>query len=142
MVARGADPDRVELRAGEKSHADHLKGYGGIDLALDTFPYNGTTTTCEAMWMGVAVLTLRGAAHVGRVGASLVSNVGLGEMVAESVEDYVERAVKIAGDWERLAEMRGGMRERMRGSAVMDEVAFVRELEEAYRQMGRRGRDG
>ena len=78
-----------------REHADHLSAYGDIDVALDTFPYNGTTTTCEAMWMGVPVITLAGKTHVSRVGVSILANVGMREFIANSEAEYVDIAAKL-----------------------------------------------
>jgi protein O-GlcNAc transferase len=116
---------------------DHLFSYGRIDLALDTFPYNGTTTTCEAMWMGVPVITVRGESHMGRVGESLLSNVGLAELIAGSLDEYIELAVRLANDRPRLAELRRSMRQRMRASPLMDGPSLARRIETAYRVMWR-----
>jgi predicted O-linked N-acetylglucosamine transferase (SPINDLY family) len=135
FAAGGIDPGRLALSGAEKSLHDHLARYGEVDIALDTFPYNGTTTTCEAMWMGVPVVTLAGRAHVSRVGASLLHQVGLEELVAREPGDYVARAAALALDPGRLRELRAGMRARLRGSALMDAAGFARAVEEAYRAM-------
>src|SRR6185312_10119579 len=91
----GIDADQYEMREGEQ---EFITGYNGIDIALDTFPYNGTTTTCEALWMGVPVVAIRGDRFVSRVGASLLTCAGLSELVAESPEGYIETAVRLAND--------------------------------------------
>jgi predicted O-linked N-acetylglucosamine transferase (SPINDLY family) len=106
-----------------------------VDIGLDSFPYNGATTTCEALWMGVPVVSLRGCTHAGRMGASVLGAAGLGEWVARDEREYVELAVGWAGRLEELSELRAGMRERLRGSALLDEAGFVRGLEAAYRRM-------
>jgi predicted O-linked N-acetylglucosamine transferase (SPINDLY family) len=121
----------------EQSAADHLQRYHEVDLALDTFPYNGTTTTCEALWMGVPVLTLQGRCHAGRVGASLLSRVGLQEFVAQNQSDYVEKAVAWAERRESLGELRSSLRERLLGSPVMDAGRLARGLETAFREAWR-----
>ncbi len=131
----GIDASRLTLRAWEASVDDHLAAYDGVDIALDSFPYNGTTTTCEALWMGVPVVTLRGDRHASRVGASLLRSVGLDELIAEDAADYVRRAGALAVDRARLAGLRAGLRERLKGSPLMDEEGFVRELEAAYASM-------
>lgn len=103
----GLQPERVDLLSWMPSRSGHLEKYSQVDIALDTFPYNGTTTTCEALWMGVPVLTLRGDRHAARVGASLLSQLGLAnELVAEDQNDYVVKAVALAGDRPRLARLR------------------------------------
>lgn len=132
FTAAGIDESRVVLSAWEPSVEGHLKAYEQVDIALDSFPYNGTTTTCEALWMGVPVVTFRGDRHAGRVGASLLHTVGLDDLVGDSVDDYVRIAVSLSADADRLAGLRSGLRERMRSSALMDEMGFVRELEACY----------
>ena len=113
----------------------HLAVYDRVDIALDPFPYNGTTTTCEALWMGVPVVTLRGDRHAGRVGASLLSQIGLTDLIADSVEEYVEIAVALAGDPGRLADLRRSLRPRLAASPLCDGRAFARKIEAAFRQM-------
>jgi protein O-GlcNAc transferase len=115
---------------------DHFAAYQGVDVALDTFPYNGATTTCEALWMGVPVLTLRGKLHAGRVGASVLHRVGLDELIADNAAAYVERAVVLAGEkGRRLATWRKELRARMRASPLCRPELFVPVLEQAYRGM-------
>jgi predicted O-linked N-acetylglucosamine transferase (SPINDLY family) len=134
----GVSAERLELVLPQRSPLDHLKSYDRVDLALDTFPYHGTTTTCEALWMGVPVLTLAGHCHVARVGVSLLTNVGLPEFVAPSADAYLDAAVAAARDLPRLAALRGSLRERMQRSPLMDAPRFARNLEAAYREMWRR----
>ncbi len=134
FAAAGVDPARVDMAAFVPSIREHLERYGEVDLALDTFPYNGTTTTCESIYMGVPVLSLRGNNHRGRVGLSLLSAMGLDkEFIAESVDDYIARAIAFGRNPERLAEIRSELRPRMERSALRDEVGFTRDLEAAYR---------
>jgi protein O-GlcNAc transferase len=130
--------DRLELMPHAESAYAHLECYRRVDLALDTFPYHGTTTTCEALWMGVPVLTLAGDRHVSRVGVSLLTNVGLPEFVAQSPDAYVEAAVAAAGDLPRLAAARYALRERMQRSPLMDASRFARATETAFRTMWHR----
>jgi predicted O-linked N-acetylglucosamine transferase (SPINDLY family) len=118
--------------------AAHLAAYHQVDIALDPFPYNGTTTTCEALWMGVPVVTLRGDRHVGRVGASLLTQVGLPDLIAASVEEYVEVAAALAVDAARLNELRRSLRQRMAASPLCDGRAFARKIESAFRGMWRK----
>ena len=127
--------ERVELVAWQPSEAVHLAQYGHVDIALDPFPYNGTTTTCEALWMGVPVVTLRGDRHGGRVGASLLSQIDLTDLIANSVEEYVEIALALASNPGRLEELRRSLRPRMAASPLCDGPAFARKMEAAFRTM-------
>ncbi|MFH1216979.1 MAG: tetratricopeptide repeat protein [Pseudomonadota bacterium] len=133
----GVTQERIRFAEYTKSFMDHLGLYGSVDIALDTFPYNGTTTTCEALWMGVPVITLAGTRHVARVGGSILSGIGLGECIAESGEDYVKMAVTLATDHDRLRELRETMRERIFTSPLCDAKKFTRDLEGAYQTMWR-----
>jgi protein O-GlcNAc transferase len=118
--------------------AEYLARYGEADIALDTFPYAGMTTTCDAMWMGVPTVTLAGNTHVSRTGVSLLSAVGLPELIAGTPEEYVEIAVGLASDLPRLAALRAGLRERMRQSPLCDGQRLARSIEAAYREMWRK----
>ncbi len=131
----GVRPDRIDLSGWMPDDGDHMALYGRVDMALDTFPYNGTTTTCEALWMGVPVLTLAGRAHAGRVSASLLTAAGLADWIAESPEAFVALAIAKAGDPAALAEVRLGLRERVRVSPLCDAQAHARGVEAAYRAM-------
>ncbi len=134
--AHGTDPGRVEL-LGPVTREQHLETYHRIDIALDTFPYHGTTTTFEALWMGVPVVTAAGATHASRVGVSLLENAGLGDWVAPSLEDYVELAAAKARRPDLLADLRAGLRGRLARSPLTDAALFTSRLEEAYRRMWR-----
>jgi protein O-GlcNAc transferase len=131
----GIDPARIRFLDIRAIYEEHLAQYGAIDIALDTVPYNGTTTTCEAMWMGLPVITLAGKTHVSRVGASLLASVGLPELIADSPEAFVAIAVKLAAERDRLANLRKTLRERMRSSPLMDAVRFTRGFETAIEQI-------
>jgi predicted O-linked N-acetylglucosamine transferase (SPINDLY family) len=133
----GIAPHRLELRAHEREYVEHLALYDQMDIALDTFPYHGTTTTCEAMWMGVPVISLAGSSHVSRVGVSLLSNVGLPDLVAHSPEEYIRLAIDLANNLPRLKELHATLRHRMEQSPLMDAPRFAREVESAYRQVWR-----
>ena len=133
LAACGVDPGRLVLLPSAPSHEMHLAHYGQADIALDTFPYNGTTTTCEALWMGVPVVTLAGQAHVARVGASLLAAAGLAEWVAQTPDDYVRIAVERAGDPAGLASLRQNLRAKM--APLTDGAAFAAKLEDAYQGM-------
>lgn len=111
--------------------------YRQIDIALDSFPCNGMTTTCNSLWMGVPVVTLRGSTPVSRAGLSVLTTVGLDGFIADSEQEYERLAVKWAGNGEQLAEVRRTLRERMRASPIMDARRFARNVETAWRQAWR-----
>ncbi|WKZ11773.1 MAG: tetratricopeptide repeat protein [Gammaproteobacteria bacterium] len=134
FAGHGIDAGRIELLAWVTDYPAHLALYGRVDLALDTFPYNGTTTTCEALWMGVPVLVMRGNRHAARVGASIMTHAGLPEWIAENEDEYIALAVARAADAAALANARAGISERMRGSSLADPVRFTATLERAYRE--------
>ncbi len=131
----GIGAERIELRGWEAGFKDHLAIYSAVDIALDSFPYNGGTTTCEALWMGVPVVTVAGDRHVSRMGASLLSAVGLDELIARDIDGLVAICVRLASDAGRLAELRRTLRDRMRRSPLMNEPAFARALERSYLEM-------
>jgi predicted O-linked N-acetylglucosamine transferase (SPINDLY family) len=133
----GIAPERIDLLAWRVRTVHHLARYGLVDVALDPFPFNGVTTTCEALWMGVPVVTLRGDRPYARVGASLLASVGLEEFVTEDPESYVEMAASLGNDLSRLGELRLGLRDRMRASPLCDGAGFARAIEQAYRRMRR-----
>ena len=129
----------ARVRFADKLPTDqYFRSYDAIDIALDPFPWPGGTTTCDALWMGVPPVTRTGATAVSRGGLSLLSNIGLAELVATSDEQYVSIAVNLARGLPRLAELRRTMRDRLRASPLMNAPRFVRHLEAAYRQMWQR----
>jgi protein O-GlcNAc transferase len=132
--ARGIATERVEL-VGYLPRWEYLRLYQRIDLGLDPFPFNGMTTTCDALWMGVPVLTLPGKMPASRAGLSLLSSVGLAELAVWSEADYVRMAVELAGNLPRLADLRATLRSRMLASPLMDAPRFARNVEAAYRSM-------
>ncbi|AWB08057.1 glycosyltransferase (plasmid) [Azospirillum humicireducens] len=138
FAAAGVDPARLDLVGFIKDAAGHLAAYNRIDIALDPHPYNGTITTCDTLWMGAPLVTLAGSRHAARVGASLMTAVGLPELVAATPDRYAAIAADLAGDLTRLMRLRMGLRERVRRSALCDETRFMRNLETAYRLMWRR----
>ncbi|MFS2013701.1 tetratricopeptide repeat protein [Azospirillum sp. CT11-132] len=138
FAAAGIDPIRLDLVGFIKDADGHLAAYNRIDIALDPHPYNGTITTCDCLWMGAPLVTLAGERHAARVGASLMTAIGLPELVAATPDRYAEIAAGLAGDLSRLMRLRMGMRERVRTSALCDEGRFMRNLETAYRLMWRR----
>ncbi|MGD1276313.1 MAG: tetratricopeptide repeat protein [Tepidisphaeraceae bacterium] len=135
FAARGIAADRLELHGRIASPAGHLELYHQIDIALDTYPYHGTTTSCEAMWMGVPVVTLAGKTHASRVGVSLLSNVGLEQLIAQTAEQYVQIAADLAKDVDALSKLRSALRSRLAASPLLDGSGLAREVEAAYRVM-------
>ncbi|HTI86640.1 MAG TPA: tetratricopeptide repeat protein [Alphaproteobacteria bacterium] len=138
FAERGVDAERLELIGFVPDPAAHLATYHKVDIALDPTPYNGTTTTMEALWMGVPAVTLRGDRHSARVGASLLTRAGLGELIAGSGDQLVHIARALAVDRARLAELRSNMRARLTGTTLLDAPRFTRGVEAAYRAMWRR----
>jgi predicted O-linked N-acetylglucosamine transferase (SPINDLY family) len=132
----GIEPHRIEF-VGYVPRDEYLSQYCRIDIALDPFPYAGGTTTCDALWMGVPVITLAGQTAVGRGGISILSNVGLHDLIARSTEEYIQIASSLAADVNRLQQLRSGLRDRMLASPLCDAPRFARNLESAYRQMWR-----
>jgi predicted O-linked N-acetylglucosamine transferase (SPINDLY family) len=138
MQQHGIPLERVELRHDADSHPSYLRRYDDIDLCLDAFPFCGHTTMCEALWMGVPVVTWYGNRFAGRMAASVLTVLGLPEFIARTPEQYVELAARWATDLEGLARLRGRLREQMRTSPLCDGQAFTRGLEAAYRGLWRR----
>ena len=130
----GGDPARLETLGETPTAAEHMALYGRVDIALDTFPYNGTTTTLEAAWMGVPVVTVEGDAHVSRVGVSLLKNMGLDDLIGDGTRGYMDAAVSLALNPSRRNELRETLRERVR-TRLCDFGSFVPRLEDAYRGM-------
>jgi protein O-GlcNAc transferase len=133
----GITEDRITLHGYMSSKHDHLELYNAIDICLDPFPYNGATTTCEALWMGVPVITLLGDRHAGRVGASILTNVGLTDFIAEDIDGYIKLAVEMAANTNYLKEVRKGLRERMQRAPLCDASSFASDVEAAYQEMWR-----
>ncbi len=138
----GIPSDRVALLGKDASQMTHLQRYNAVDISLDPFPYNGTTTICDALWMGVPVITLTGRSHAGRVGTSQLHNIGLSELIADSQEKYLQIAVELANDIPRLDRLRADMRERVATSPLMDAARFTTDLESTYRKMWHAWCDG
>ncbi|MEO1299185.1 MAG: tetratricopeptide repeat protein, partial [Cyanobacteria bacterium J06636_16] len=130
--------DRIDLLGRIPSQAEHLALYSRVDIALDTFPYNGTTTTCESLWMGVPVITLAGPTHASRVGVSLLAAVGLSDLIATSVADYRQRAIALAGNLDQLQQLRVTMRDRMQAAPLTNASVITQSIEMAYRTMWHR----
>ena len=136
FAAHDIGRERLRFLTVRPAHGEHLATYDRIDVALDPFPYNGTTTSCEALWMGVPVVTLRGDAHAGRVGAALLTQLALTELIAEHRAGYLAIARDLAADLPRLASLRASLRDRVR-ERLCDAGRFAREVEAAYRQVWR-----
>jgi predicted O-linked N-acetylglucosamine transferase (SPINDLY family) len=128
--------DRIEFVA-RTSPAEYLRRYHNLDLCLDPFPYNGHTSTLDALWMGAPVITLAGRTGVGRAGVSVLSNLGLPELIAQTTEQYVAIALLLAADLPRLSELRAGLRDRMKVSSLMDGRQYAADVEAEFRQMWR-----
>lgn len=131
----GIPQERVEARG---FSLDYLGEYADMDIALDTFPYPGGGTTCDALFMGVPVVTMAGADHGGRFGKSLLMNLGVGELIADTPEAYVEKAVGLAGDAELLLVLRKNLRSMMQRSPLMDSEQYRHDLTEAYTRIWQR----
>jgi predicted O-linked N-acetylglucosamine transferase (SPINDLY family) len=132
----GIEPERVEFVCFQP-RLQYLERYHRIDIGLDTFPYNGHTTSMDSLWMGVPVLTLRGQTIVSRAGHSLLANLGLQDWVTDSPTALVERAVALARGLTELASLRAGLRSRMEKSPLMDAARFAKNIENAYWQFYR-----
>lgn len=137
MTRLGFDMSRVELAAYANQMRDHFGLYNIVDVGLDPFPYHGTTTTCEALYMGVPVVTLAGEAHASRVGASLMNAIGAPELIARTKDEYVEKAVALGKDAARRSAYHASLRERLMGSPLGDAPAFARRFEACLREIWR-----
>ncbi|MBW4488998.1 MAG: tetratricopeptide repeat protein [Trichocoleus desertorum ATA4-8-CV12] len=135
FAQQGVSSDRVQLLGHVSSFAEHLALYHQIDIGLDSFPYNGTTTTCEALWMGIPVITVAGQSHAARVGVSLLANLGLTDLIAASLAEYVSLAQHLAQDRDRLRYLRSNLRYLMSRSPLTNGRGFTQTLESVYRQM-------
>jgi len=134
FAVHGVTDDRLEF-VGKRPRAEYLRLHHQVDIALDAFPFNGHTTVCEALWMGVPVVALAGETYVTRFGGSALVALNLQKWIAGSSEQYVETAVRLAGDLDRLGQLRATLRDRMRASPLLDAAGFTGNLEEAYREM-------
>jgi protein O-GlcNAc transferase len=134
---RGVDRRRLTLKSFSPDKASHLGTYNEVDIALDTFPYSGATTSIEAFWMGVPVLSLQGDKFISHMGESFLHNLDLEQWIARSPEDYVEKAVAMASDLSMLSTLRQGLRNRLLQSQICNAPLFVENLEKAFREMWR-----
>jgi FkbM family methyltransferase len=135
FVEQGIDPQRIFLYGGFATDEDHLNLYNQVDLHLDSIPYTGCTTTCEALWMGVPTLTLAGTRKMERMSASILHSVGLDDCIAHSAVEYVQKAIAFAQNLDYLQSLRLTMRERLLHSPLLDVKNIASTLEAAYRQM-------
>jgi protein O-GlcNAc transferase len=134
MSRLGIDPDRLEFVA-SAPREDYLAYYHRIDICLDTFPYNGHTTSMDALWMGVPVVTLAGPTPPGRVGVTHARNLNMPELIAQNEEDFAKVAARLAGDLPALEQIRKSLRPRMGKSPLMDGKTFAKKVEHIYRQV-------
>lgn len=136
FAAQGVSSERIMMTPFTLTTEEHLACYGHLDISLDTFPYNGTTTTCESLWMGVPVVGILGDRHAARVTASILARLGLDSLTGKNAHECIEIAVHLAGQPELLEVLRGNLRKRMRSSRICDGKGFVAELEEAFWAFG------
>ena len=135
FAEHGIAPERIDLLGQLDSETEHLSLYSKIDIGLDTFPYNGTATTCEALWMGVPVITLAGDRHMSRVGLSILSQAGLPGLAADTEDEYIELATNLGIDIKALSSLRSTLRADMQNSSLCNGEIFTENLESAYKHM-------
>ncbi len=128
----GVDESRISLLQHSPGYREHLTLYNEIDIALDTFPYNGTTTTCEAMWMGVPVVTLSGNSHRSRVSKSILCRLGLDDLSSETEEDYVSNIIALASNSSRLLTLKRELRSTMQNSVLCNSKVFAENMQKAF----------
>ncbi|HTW94904.1 MAG TPA: tetratricopeptide repeat protein [Tepidisphaeraceae bacterium] len=136
FASHGIPADRIEF-AGRAARQKYLQLYDNIDLGLDTFPYNGHTTSLDSLWMGAPIVTLVGKTVAGRAGLSQMTNLDLKDFIATTPDQFIQRATKLAQDLPALAQLRSELRQRMKASPLMDAARFARDVEAAYRKMWR-----
>ncbi|MEO0393595.1 MAG: hypothetical protein AAF213_10155, partial [Pseudomonadota bacterium] len=133
FIDQGVDGDRLEVLGAMHNPFDHVNLYNEIDIGLDPYPYNGTTTTCEAMSMGIPIITLCGDIHASRVGASLLTAMGLEEFIAHSPEDYINKAVRLAQDKQKLRALQASLRDRLMASSLVDGADYTQHFSQTLR---------
>jgi len=138
FATRGIDPARIAIESAHDSHLNHLSRYNRVDVALDTFPFSGATTTFEALWMGVPAITLPGSRFVARMAGAILTAGGHPELIAASKDEYISIAVSLACDLSRLASLRRALRRDLSASPLCDGPAYARSIERAYRAMWRK----
>jgi predicted O-linked N-acetylglucosamine transferase (SPINDLY family) len=134
---RGVDAARIEF-CEKRPRPQYLELFSRVDIALDPFPFTGHTTTCDAVWMGLPVVMLAGASYASRFGGSVLRNVGLADLIADTSEGYIDAACRLASDSESLDRLRADLRLRMSASPLLDAAGFTRNLEGAYQDMWRK----
>lgn len=137
LITLGLDASRILLEGPNDSAETHFAQYNRVDLALDTFPYHGTTTTCESLYMGVPVISLQGSRHASRVGGSLLRAVGLDDLIAHTPDEFIAKAASLASNRARLESLRSQLRARMLASPLCDAPAFARRFEDMLRNVWR-----
>ncbi|MBC8106342.1 MAG: tetratricopeptide repeat protein [Anaerolineae bacterium] len=137
FVALGIEESRIDLQ-GSTDFREYLSTLRSTDIGLDTFPFNGHTTTCHALFVGVPTVTQAGQMHASRMGLSICESIQLGDLVATSADEYVMKAIALANDPARLSELRAGLRQRLIDAGMMDRARFTRELETVYQDLSRR----
>ena len=138
LSKNGIKPDRIKLEYDFLEHCDFLGRYADVDIALDTSPYNGVTTTCDALWMGVPVVTMLGEHFISRNSASILTAVGLQELIATTQQQYIDIAIDLANEPDKRRSMKTCLRKQFGESALGDSRRFTRNLEDAYRKMWRK----
>ncbi|MEE9302338.1 MAG: tetratricopeptide repeat protein [Thiotrichaceae bacterium] len=136
--AAGIADDRIEFIYYSPFRKDHLEKYNGVDIALDPFPYNGTTTTAEALWMGVPVIVLKGGKNFSRTSQSFLAILGLADLTANTPTEYISTAIKLANNTQQLTKLRQSLRQNMKNSPLCDQVNYMHALEKLYRKIWRR----
>ena len=134
FAAHGIDTQRIRFSK-QSPRSEYLESYNGIDIGLDPFPFNGCTTSVEALWMGVPIIALSGDRFAGHMGETIMKNLGLNECIANSPDDYLEKAIALASDLPRLADLRSHLRNRLLNSPLCDAPTFTRDLETLYRKL-------
>jgi predicted O-linked N-acetylglucosamine transferase (SPINDLY family) len=136
VARRGVDPARLAVQP-RLGIAEYFEAIGDVDIALDTLPYNGATTTFDALWMGVPLVALRGDRSIARGSYSILATLGIPELLAATNVEFVERNLRLAAESGWRKELRQTLRTRMGASPLMDTVGFTRDLEHGYREMRR-----
>jgi len=135
FIEEGISKERIKFYQRAPSFEEHLSLYNIIDICLDPFPYNGTTTTCEALWMGVPVITLLGDRHAGRVGASILTNIGLKDFIANDIDNYIKLAVDMSNNTKYLQKIRRNLRKQMQEAPLCNAPSFASDVERVYQNI-------